>query len=138
MIYRGLGWMFLGLGAAAACGGSVSGIGGPDGGGRDAMPHTGADANGQDVKTLPDASSDTSVGEAMSTHPYDGTTGKPCTTDADCASPGGPGLARCSSSVFAPDAYYPTAVCILPSCSPVSDTSVHYCDGPDDPTSPGM
>ncbi|HEX3343692.1 MAG TPA: hypothetical protein VHS09_03925, partial [Polyangiaceae bacterium] len=39
---------------------------------------------------------------------------------------------------FAPEAYYPTAVCILPSCSPVSDAAIHYCDGTDDPSSPGI
>jgi hypothetical protein len=142
MIYRGLGLIILGIGAAAACGGSVTSVGpGTDAGQRDSTPHMGADGNGGDVKTpLHDASSDSSTtGEAMSTHPYDGTTGKPCSTDSDCVSPGGPGLARCSNTVFVPDDYYPTAVCILPTCSPVSgESSVHYCDGPDDPSSPGM
>src|SRR5579863_5646364 len=70
---------------------------------------------------------------------YDGTTGTACTTDADCTSPGGPGIARCSNSVLAPNDYYPTAVCILPTCSPVSNSArVHYCDGPDEPGSPGV
>src|SRR5580693_9217522 len=69
---------------------------------------------------------------------YDGSTGLACKTDSDCASAGGPGIARCSNSVFGPDEYYPTAVCILPTCSPVSDSTVHYCDGPDELGSPGV
>jgi hypothetical protein len=76
--------------------------------------------------------------DSPSSKPYDGTTGQPCTTDADCVSPGGPGLSRCSNSVFAPEDYYPTAVCIVPTCSPVTDTVMHFCDGPDDPSSPGV
>jgi hypothetical protein len=71
-----------------------------------------------------------SASVACSPVSYDGTTGRPCATDADCTSPGGPGIARCSNSVFAPDDYYPTPVCILPTCSPVSDRTLQYCDGP--------
>jgi hypothetical protein len=128
--------------SSVGCGGSVTQIpgeggvdGGAEGGGaRDAMPH--ADVKARDVGAPTDVSTGS---EAMTTQPYDGTTGKPCTTDADCRSADGPEVARCSSSVFAPDEYYPTPVCILPTCSPVSDsTSVHYCDGPDEASSPGM
>ncbi len=46
--------------------------------------------------------------------------------------------ARCSNSVFSPEDYYPTAVCIIDSCAPVSDTALHFCDGPDNPSSPGI
>ena len=67
---------------------------------------------------------------------YDGTTGKTCASDADCKTRFG--LSRCSSTVFAPESYFATPVCIVPTCSPVSDTTPHYCDGPDSPTSPGI
>ena len=39
---------------------------------------------------------------------------------------------------WSPETYYPTPVCILDSCSPVSDTKLHFCDGPDAPSSPGI
>src|SRR5580658_1053025 len=135
MIMRGLGLMFLAVGATASCGGSVSNIGtGSDAGGRDAMSHP-LDGGTRDGAITPEtsseAASETNTSEAMTTQPYDGTTGKACSTNADCKSPDGPGLTQCSSSVFAPDDYYPTAVCIVPTCSPVSEeSSVHYCDGP--------
>ncbi len=77
--------------------------------------------------------------DSLPNQPYDGTVGKACSSDGDCASPNGPNIARCSSSVFAPQDFYPTPVCVLPSCSPVSDSSgLHFCDGPDTPTSPGI
>jgi len=127
--------------AAGACGGSVTpapgsgGNGGPDGGGGNMDAQVGADApNATDGPVAVDVV----VGEANPPIEYDGTTGKVCTSDADCVGPGGPGIARCSSTVFAPEAYYATAVCILPTCAPVSDTTVHYCDGPDAPSSPGV
>ncbi len=71
---------------------------------------------------------------------YDGVVGKTCTTNADCATAHGPNVAVCSNTVFKGEDFFPTAVCVLPSCSPVSDkTSIHYCDGPpDDPNSPGL
>jgi hypothetical protein len=70
---------------------------------------------------------------------YDGVVGKACTTDKDCATANGPNLAVCSNGAFQGEEFYPTAVCILPSCSPVSDKqSIHFCDGPDNPTSPGL
>jgi hypothetical protein len=126
---------------AAACGGSVSAGPGTDGG-----PETGAGSDGAqnadvtpmeagvlDAVAMTDVSSETTVMK-----PYDGTTGKMCASDADCMTPHGPGVARCSSSVFAPEQYYPAAVCILPTCSPVSAQQLHFCDGPDDPSSPGI
>ena len=87
---------------------------------------------------------------------FDGTTGKPCTSDVDCISDGGPGINTCSSDYAVPRS--PTSkspcgrrpVCILPppmssaqgNCDPVpggvDDGLPHFCDGPDDPTSPGL
>jgi hypothetical protein len=71
--------------------------------------------------------------------PYDGVVGKACTTNADCATQNGPNLARCSNTVFNGEDFFPTAVCVLPSCTPTtSKSAVHFCDGPDDPSSPGL
>jgi hypothetical protein len=139
--------------ASAACGGSVSSsLGGNDAGAdaptspidRDAKTSSGADA-GQVLDTASPADAglspetSTTVPESAAPQLYDGTTGKACTTDADCKSANGPELARCSNSVFAPDDYYPTPVCVIPSCTTVSDVSgLHYCDGPDDASSPGV
>jgi hypothetical protein len=104
--------------------------------GRDAESALDA-ASPPDAGLAPETS--TSGPETAAPQLYDGTTGKACATDADCKSANGPELARCSSSVFSPDDYYPTPVCILPSCATVSDVSgLHYCDGPDDPSSPGI
>jgi hypothetical protein len=124
-----------------ACGGTVTtvpGDAGSDTGPRDAT--TPLDAKSVDGPVGADGSiGQDVVTEAITKQPYDGTTGKPCTTNADCKAADGPGIAVCSSTFFAPDAYYPTAVCMLPSCSPASDeASLHYCDGPDDPSSPGI
>jgi hypothetical protein len=105
-----------------ACGGTVN-----------ADLDGGPDADAGDVQMAIDDGVDAVL------QPYDGTVGRPCSTDSDCKSPNGPGLARCSSSVFAPQDYYPTPVCILPSCGPVSDASgLHFCDGPDVSSSPGV
>jgi hypothetical protein len=112
---------------ATACGGSVSTNGD---GGMDAAP---------DTKPLPEAGPPDVAPDVPVKQPYDGTTGKACTTDADCASANGPNVARCSNSVFSPEDYYPTAVCIVPTCATLSDSSgLHFCDGPDDPSSPGI
>jgi hypothetical protein len=71
---------------------------------------------------------------------FDGTTGKACTADTDCVSANGPGINKCSSNnVFVMGPLNPTAVCLMPAnCDPGSDGNVHYCDGPDLPTSPGV
>jgi hypothetical protein len=126
---------------AVACGGSVSAGPGTDGGtdsgtGGDAPQHTDAsvmEAGSMDAVVGPDVAAD-NVQPLL----YDGTTGKMCASDADCIVPNGPGIARCSSSVFAPEQYYPVPVCILPTCTPVSGQQLHFCDGPDDPSSPGI
>lgn len=111
----------------AACGGStVDNDGGADGGGTDAI--VGGDSPTQD-SVVPD----------VFAQQYDNIVGKACTTDKDCLVPNGPGLARCSNTVFNGEDFFPTAVCVLPSCKPVTNNSaVHFCDGPDDPSSPGI
>ncbi len=112
-----------------ACGGTVDTNldSGPDGGGSDA----------KNDSVLP--SDATNIPDTPILKPFDGTVGKTCTTDADCHVAGGPNIARCSNSVFSPEDYNPTAVCVLPTCATVSDTTaIHYCDGPDDASSPGV
>jgi hypothetical protein len=124
---------------AGACGGSVTAGPGDGGGGADG----GADVGGGGTDAQPGSDS-SAVVDAQTTDtgnpgkPFDGTTGQKCASDADCTTPGGPGIARCSSTVFAPESYFATPVCILPACSPVSGTTPHYCDGPDAPSSPGI
>jgi hypothetical protein len=110
--------------AALACGGSVSNIDG----GSDAP----SDVQMNDVVGIDETFDVVPL-------PFDGVTGKACTSDADCKTANGPNVARCSNSVFAPEDYYPTAVCVLPSCPTVSDAQgLHYCDGPDNSASPGV
>ncbi len=75
---------------------------------------------------------------------YDGTTGKQCTTDADCHSATGPGINKCSvDGFYTVGQLYPTPICLIPpaqagNCNPGTDGNIHYCDGPDDPSSPGI
>jgi hypothetical protein len=125
----------------AGCGGisSVGAIGG-DGGMDSAKDVSAVDAMATtDSSTTDGASpSDSPAAEASMPQAYDGTTGKACASDADCKNPNGPGMARCSNSVFSPEQYYPSPVCILPTCSPVSGQALHFCDGPDAPSSPGV
>jgi len=140
-----------------ACGGSVSGSGdggmdGPGGGGSkgtggsggtsgsgfDASSESGGGADGPSAKDSPSGSDTSSGADSPVSQPYDGVVGNVCTTDADCATKHGPNLARCSNTQFGSEDYYPTAVCVLPTCSPVSGTTLHFCDGPDDPSSPGI
>jgi len=128
----------IALAMLVGCGGSTVSPGG-DAGGADAG---GGVDSGFDAPLVPFDSghpgSDATADVGTVTKPYDGTTGLACTTDSDCQPPGGPGIALCSPTVFTPETYYPTSVCILPTCSPVSGTTLHYCDGPDDPSSPGI
>ena len=117
-----------------ACGGTTTdNINGSDGG-SDAATATDSPSK-SDVVTITDGNptSDVSVSS-----PYDNTVGKTCSSDNDCHSPNGPNKAKCSSSVWSPEDYFPTPVCIIPTCSPISDTKLHFCDGPDDPSSPGI
>ncbi len=87
---------------------------------------------------------------------FDGTTGKACTSDADCSAAGGPGVNVCSSDFLFPYtnvmvSLWASPVCIIPpptaattggNCDPVpggvDDGFPHFCDGPDDPSSPGL
>jgi hypothetical protein len=68
---------------------------------------------------------------------FDGTVGKGCQSNADCQPIGGVGVNTCSSSTFA-NALYPAAVCVLRTCNPGTDGNLHFCDGPDNPASPGV
>jgi hypothetical protein len=88
-----------------------------------------------------DASGDSTSGDDTSGVVYDGTTGQQCTTDADCLStnPGAPGLVRCSlANVFSGGAVYPTGVCLLTVGCSIPDDTAHFCDGPDEQSSPGL
>jgi hypothetical protein len=87
---------------------------------------------------------------------FDGTTGKPCMTSSDCVGTGAnaPGTNICSNTLqytFTKVSFqlFPTPVCeIAPvqnagNCDPCGgatpcDQNLHFCDGPDDPSSPGM
>jgi hypothetical protein len=84
------------------------------------------------------------------------TTGKPCESDADCKGTSGPGTNVCSIDyTFIVNGVkaqlWPTPLCLprLPttansgSCDPAppydpTGSSIHFCDGPDDPGSPGI
>jgi hypothetical protein len=91
------------------------------------------------------------VGDDSSSAPtYDGTTGKTCTADKDCVSATGPGTNVCSSSVPGVVSgqtvqFWSSPVCIVDprttGCDPAplgEAIGPHYCDGPDDPSSPGI
>jgi len=88
----------------------------------------------------------------------DGTTGQPCTSNASCRRDGGPGVNRCSNDPSFVQTIagvtvqlWPTPVCLEPladngqgNCDPApaatdpNGRSVHFCDGPDAPSSPGI
>jgi hypothetical protein len=85
--------------------------------------------------------------------PADGTTGKACTKDADCVTDGGPGINKCSidyqfNDFGAPVQLFASPVCIVPiarggNCDPAPPTdpignNLHFCDGNDASTSPGI
>ena len=116
-----------------ACGGTTTDS--LDSGGGDASVASDSPAT-SDVVSANDGT--TTTVDVIASSPYDGTVGKACASDTDCHSANGPNKAKCSSSVWAPEDYYPTPVCIVPSCAPISDTQLHFCDGPDDPSSPGV
>jgi hypothetical protein len=87
---------------------------------------------------------------------FDGTSGQACRTNADCLGPdGGAGLNGCSINFAFDLAGVPnvqlsaTPMCIVKpptsggNCDPAPSTDpngdfVHFCDGPDAPTSPGL
>jgi hypothetical protein len=77
-------------------------------------------------------------GDAATPMGFDGTTGKACTTNADCKGAGAnaPGINRCTTSVlFNSGELYPSGVCLMPApCDPCGGTSpcdnfIHGCDG---------
>jgi hypothetical protein len=107
----------------------------------------------------PDAGQDASTtGDASSGVPASGTSGRACTTNTDCAGAGGAvvGINVCSNSSTVVQTVtgvkaqlWPTPVCIVPpslvgNCDPAplatdpDGLKVHFCDGPDDPSSPGV
>jgi len=87
---------------------------------------------------------------------FDMTTGKACKSSNDCvgAGAGAPGINVCSNTnmfLYTGVTFqlYPTPVCELPrsatagNCDPCGgatpcDGGLHFCDGPDDPSSPGL
>jgi hypothetical protein len=117
-----------------ACGGATADDNINGDGGTDAIT-SGDSPSASDVATSTDGSPGA---DAIVSSPYDGTVGKACSSDSDCHSANGPNKARCSSTVWSPEDYYPTPVCIIDTCAPISDTKLHFCDGPDDPSSPGI
>lgn len=98
-----------------------------------------------DVGSVVYASNDAGTGPLAN----DETTGLPCTSDAICRNPNGPGKNVCSNG-FTVSFYgaqvqlWATPVCVLPpsplgNCFPGADaTDIHFCDGPNDPSSPGI
>jgi hypothetical protein len=116
---------------AASCGGEIYGPGdaGTGGGGIDSSAGGGIDSScGADRN-----------GPIHTSGSYDGTSGQPCTSEADCDPPGGPGENRCTIDNVAPVGLYPTPVCLDGApCQPGTDGNPHFCDGPDDPSSPGV
>jgi hypothetical protein len=73
----------------------------------------------------------------------DGTSGKPCQTNADCKGAGGPDANVCSNDPKGlngtGNAIFPTPICFDPTpCNLPLDGNLHFCDGPDDPSSPGI
>ena len=121
--------------ACAQATGSSSGSGSSGGGSGSSGGSSGSSGSSSGSSGSSGSSSGSSGGAT-----YDGTTGKSCTTDADCQPAGGPGVNRCSNDIlFSTGALFPTPVCILPTaCDPGTDGGIHFCDGPDDPSSPGV
>ena len=83
---------------------------------------------------------DGSSGEAGVNSMFDGTTGQPCTMDAECHAAGGPGINVCSNHLFtAGNAIFPSAVCMSKEpCTVPSDGSIAFCDDPDPNSPPGI
>jgi hypothetical protein len=104
-----------------------------------------ADASGTIFHAFDDAATEAST-LTMGT---DRTTGSACVRDGDCIGDGGPGVDRCSSDYQARVSnvavqLWASPVCIVPlaaggNCDLGTDpTAIHFCDGPDDPSSPGI
>jgi hypothetical protein len=111
------------------------GDGGPRRGGGDASPEAGEAGLGD--RTDDDF-----------TEPgYDSTTGRACTSDADCHATGGFGINACSNDVLYTGslgdfALFPTPICIVPgTCDPLANgtNQITFCGGdPTNPASPGI
>ncbi|MGA7122195.1 MAG: hypothetical protein WBY94_18980 [Polyangiaceae bacterium] len=127
-------------------------------GGGDAAPDTGTgtavhrDAGmvGQGTGTDGSSAAEASAGGAT----FDGTSGKPCSSNADC---GSTGINVCSNTysgklnalngITSPQ-FWPTPLCMVPlptmagvgNCDPGDPGNVQFCDSadPTDPTSPGI
>jgi hypothetical protein len=111
----------------------------PNDGGGDAAIHKMIDAAAEDAGAA-----------------FDMTTGKACAANSDCIGVGGPGFNECSSNIAYMVAgqtvsLWPTPICLRPppaqgdtfgNCDPAPTGAPagypHFCDGPDDPSSPGM
>jgi hypothetical protein len=85
--------------------------------------------------------------------PADGTTGKACASNADCIGDSGAGVNHCSNEFALMIGNqqlnpWPTPICLIPpaamgNCDPAPPTDpmgqqIHFCDGPDMATSPGI
>jgi hypothetical protein len=145
-------WTVL-LGAVAVvngCSSSSSPVGGSPDAGSDVgivIRKDGGSASGSSSGSSSGGTGDdTGTGDDGGTAPTDGTSGKACTTDLDCG-PGGAGHNFCTGDAdFGPmgttagmgATLFPTATCFNPNpCNSGSDGNPHFCDGPDDPSSPG-
>jgi len=123
----------------------------------DGGPGTVTHIDAMSVVVVPEDGGAGEAGSSLCAGPSDGTTGKPCTTDSDCVTASGPGINKCSIDypqiiTNVTVQLLPSPTCMLPlptsgtgigNCDPAppSDPSgmlIHYCDGPDDPTSPGV
>jgi hypothetical protein len=125
------------VGAAAMAGGCSSSKG---------TQVASSDAGGSDGSVVhADSGSGVDSGVDSEAPTYDGTSGKPCSTDADCrTNPAGPGKNFCSTDArfgaSGGDTVYPNGVCVYGQgdCNSGSDGLIHYCDGPDQYGSPGV
>jgi hypothetical protein len=99
------------------------------------------------------------AGDGATGPTYDMTTGMPCTSDTMCKSANGPGSNICSTGVGISNPFFgvsgaspwPTPICMMKppaagsqgNCDPAPSydpqgQELHFCDGPDDPSSPGI
>ncbi|HLK35392.1 MAG TPA: hypothetical protein VKU41_01485 [Polyangiaceae bacterium] len=119
----------FGLAVAVASGCSSSNSGSPNDGGATDVIIIGPAHKMSDAATTDDGGSGV----------FDGTVGQPCKTMSDCQPDGGAMQNVCSNAMlFTLGPVFPTPVCILPMCDPGQDGNLHFCDGPDMPTSPGV
>jgi hypothetical protein len=141
-------------GASAGAGSTSGNASGSRSGASTGAGSTGGSGSGSGAGSTSGGASGSSGGTDAGVRTYDGTTGKACTVDADCASPGGPGVNKCGSDF--PETFdgvniqrWATPVCVIPlaagvgNCDPAPPSDPegqdpHFCDGPDDISSPGL